>query len=173
LDALAPAESVTVIVTEKLPMTLVVPEITPVFASMFSPTGRPLAAHAYGVVPALAATVVEYAVPWCAAGSDAVLIAGTSLIVNEYVFDPVAPAASVTVTTTLNVPFCVGVPEMSPPLPVVVIDMPAGNPVALHVYGPVPADSVIGVSGYCRPFVHGASGEAGLVTVGTSLIVIE
>ncbi len=43
---------------------------------------------------------------------------------------------SVTVTVTVLVPAAVGVPLICPVL--ALIAKPAGNPAALHVYGPVP-----------------------------------
>ena len=54
----------------------------------------------------------------------------------RFVFDAVAPAASVSETVTLNVPDAVG---LSPMIPVAAsIVSPAGNPDAVHANGAVP-----------------------------------
>jgi len=64
--------------------------------------------------------------------------------VTEYVWVEVAVIASVTLTTTVDVPAAVGVPEIVPVEEL--IDRPAGRPVADHVYGVVPPLAV-GVAG--------------------------
>ena len=56
-----------------------VPEITPVPAAMTSGVGSPVADQVYGVVPPVAATVAEYALPAGLEGSDAVEIATPAL----------------------------------------------------------------------------------------------
>jgi hypothetical protein len=59
-----------------------------------------------------------------------------ALIVNTSVADPV-PAELLALIVTFDVPAAVGVPEITPL--VVLIDNPAGKPVALKLVGLLPA----------------------------------
>jgi hypothetical protein len=93
------------------------------------------------VVPPLACSVVEYAVPAVPPGSDVVVTVGgcaaaATAILNAFV--PVLFAASVTCTVNETVPAVVGVPEITP---VVATRLnPAGSAPALRLqlYGVVP-----------------------------------
>ena len=118
-----------------MPATVGVPEIRPA-ALIARPGGRPVADHAYGAVPPVGATVLEYATPTCPFGSVAVATASAALMTTVYVFCAVPVIASFTVTTTEYVPAAVGVPDN------VAVDVlnvrPAGRPVADHVFGAVP-----------------------------------
>ncbi len=95
------------------------------------------------MVPPLAVSVVEYAVPTCPAGTELVEIvtgvtAAATVMVND--FDAVCAVGvveSVTFTVKLNEPDAVGVPEIVPPVESVT---PPGNAPELtfQVYGVVP-----------------------------------
>ena len=69
-------ESLTEMVTEKLPACVGVPEISPVPPASINPAGSEpdVIDHVYGVVPPLAPSVPEYAVPTCPLGKVAVVI---------------------------------------------------------------------------------------------------
>ena len=92
-----------------------VPLNTPAALSI-SQDGRPVADHAYGVAPPLAAKVNEYAVPTVAAGSgDVVVIVTCAATMIESALDAMAPALSVTEAVKEKVPpDPVGVPEIKP-----------------------------------------------------------
>ena len=66
---------------------------------------------------------------------------GAGYTVSENTFDAVAPAASLAVIVTENVPAAFGVPEMTPPELMVrpIVD----NPLAVHVNGEVPPAAAI------------------------------
>ena len=81
-EALAPALSVTLIVTENVPDAVGVPESAPLPAFIDRPAGRPLAAHVYGRVPFAAASVVLYESDCSPLGNDAVVIDGGELMVK-------------------------------------------------------------------------------------------
>ena len=58
------------------------------------------------------------------------------LTVQVKLVEPVAPVESFAVTVTDELPWAVGVPEITP-VPAL-IDRPAGRPLAVQVYGAVP-----------------------------------
>jgi hypothetical protein len=102
-------------VNDTVPAVVGVPESKPVDATRFNPAGSvpELTLQLYGVVPPLACSVVEYAVPAVPPGSDAVMTKGgceevATAILNAFV--PVLFAASVTCTVNDAVPVVVGVP---------------------------------------------------------------
>ena len=171
LNALVPvlfAASFTCTVNDTVPAVVGVPEITPVDAARLKPAGSDpaLTLQLYGVVPPLACSVVEYAVPAVPPGSDTVVTVGgwaaaATAILNAFV--PVLFAASFTCTVNDTVPAVVGVPEITP------VDAarlkPAGSDPALtlQLYGAVPplACSVVE---YAVPAVP--PGSDTVVTVG-------
>ena len=137
------AASVTCTVNDTVPAVVGVPEITPVDEARLNPAGKApaLIDQLYGVVPPLACSVVEYAVPAVPPGSDVVVIVGgcaaaATAMLNAFV--AVLFAASVTCTVNDTVPAVVGVPEITP------VDEarlnPAGKAPALidQLYGVVP-----------------------------------
>jgi hypothetical protein len=137
------AASVTCTVNDTVPAVVGVPEISPVDAARLNPAGNvpALTLQLYGVVPPLACSVPEYAVPTVPPVSDVVVTVGgcaaaATAILNTFV--PVLFTASVTCTVNDTVPAAVGVPEISP------VDAarlnPAGNVPALtlQLYGVVP-----------------------------------
>ena len=137
------AASFTCTVNDTVPAAVGVPEITPVDATRFNPAGNvpALTLQLYGVVPPLACSVVEYAVPAVPPGSDVVVTVGgcgAAATAMLKAFVPVLFAASVTCTVNDTVPAAVGVPEITP------VDAtrfnPAGNVPALtlQLYGVVP-----------------------------------
>ena len=82
-------ESVTVTVAELAPAAVGVPEIWPLLELMLKPAGNPVADQVYGVLPPVAATVVEYDVPAVPFGSEEVVTAGAAAIVSDTVADAV------------------------------------------------------------------------------------
>ncbi len=94
------AESVRDTVKLNVPNAEGVPEITPVPAASESPPGNaPLAmAHLYAVVPPVAVSVVEYAVPIVPAGKVVVVMASAELrlMVTDAVCEGVLTAVAVT-----------------------------------------------------------------------------
>jgi hypothetical protein len=131
--------SVTVIDAVNVPVTVGVPVIAPVDALIFRPVGRPLADQLYGVVPPVAATVVEYGVFWMPLGNVAVVIFSGATIVSEKLTVAVrcvGSVESVAVIATVFTATTVGVPVIAP------VDAfmlkPAGRPGAVNVIGPVP-----------------------------------
>ena len=162
------AASFTCTVNDTVPAAVGVPEITPVDATRFNPAGNvpALTLQLYGVVPPLACSVVEYAVPAVPPGNDVVVTVGgcaAAATAMLKAFVPVLFAASVTCTVNDTVPAAVGVPEITP------VDAtrlnPAGNVPALtlQLYGVVPplACSVVE---YAVPAVP--PGKDVVVTVG-------
>jgi hypothetical protein len=163
--ALFPA-SFTCTVNDTVPKVVGVPLICPVVLFSVRPAGKEpvLIAQLYGVVPPLACSVVEYAVPVVPPGSDIVMtIGGGSATAMLKVLAPVLFPASFTCTVNDTVPAAVGVPEITP------VDAtrfnPAGNVPALtlQLYGVVPplACSVVE---YAVPAVP--PGRDAVVTVG-------
>jgi hypothetical protein len=76
VPAVGVAESVTVTMTDdEVPAVVGVPVMAPVDESMLRPAGNPVADQVYGVVPPVAATVAEYAVPTVPPGSVVVVMA--------------------------------------------------------------------------------------------------
>jgi hypothetical protein len=135
--------SFTCTVNETAPAVVGVPEINPVDAVRLNPAGSApaLTLQLYGVVPPLACSVAEYAVPTVPPDNDVVVTVGgwaaaATAMLNAFV--PVLLAASVTCTVNDTVPAVVGVPEITP------VDAtrlnPAGNVPALtlQLYGVVP-----------------------------------
>src|SRR4029077_11302824 len=113
------AASFTCTVNDAVPAVVGVPEITPVDATRLNPAGNvpALTLQLYGVVPPLACSVVEYAVPAVPPGNDVVVTVGgctaaATAILKAFV--PVLFAASVTCTVNDAVPAVVGVPEITP-----------------------------------------------------------
>jgi hypothetical protein len=141
-------ESVTLIVKLKVPAVVGVPEIVPV-ADRVSPAGRApeLRLQLYGMVPPLAASVVEYAVPTCPAGTELVVIctgvtAAATVSVNDFVaVCAVGVVESVTFVVKLKEPDAVGVPEI---VPVADRVRPPGKApeLRLQLYGVVPPVAV-------------------------------
>jgi hypothetical protein len=113
------AASVTCTVKETVPVVVGVPEMTPVDATRLNPAGNvpALTLQVYGVVPPLACSAVEYAVPAVPPGSDVVVTVGAcgaAATAMLSAFVPVLFAASVTCTVNDAVPAVVGVPEIAP-----------------------------------------------------------
>jgi hypothetical protein len=130
------AASFTCTVNDTVPAVVGVPEITPVDATRFNPAGNApaLTLQLYGVVPPLACSVVEYAVPVVPPANDVVVTVGgcgaaATVILSAFV--PVLFTASVTCTVNDAVPGAVGVPDIKP------VDAtrlnPAGNVPALRL----------------------------------------
>ena len=114
LNAFVPvlfAASVTCTVNDAVPAAVGVPEITPVDATRLNPAGNvpALTLQLYGVVPPLACSVVEYAVPAVPPGSDVVVTVGgcgAAATTMLKAFVPVLFAASFTCTVNETVPGC-------------------------------------------------------------------
>ena len=126
-----------------MPEAVGVPEITPVDEFKDSPAGRdrPLTPHVYGVVPPVACSVAEYAVPTVPPARDEVEmervgVAAATAMLSDFV--AVLLFASVTLTVNEDVPDAVGVPEIAPVEAFSV--SPAGSEplLTLHEYGVVP-----------------------------------
>jgi hypothetical protein len=137
-------ESVTLAVKLNEPEAVGVPEIVP-FVAMFNPPGRTpeLMLQVYGVVPPVAASVVEYAVPTCPEGTEVVVIctgvtAAATVSVNDFVaVCVVGVVESATLAVKLNEPEAVGVPEIVPFA--AMFNPPGRTPeLMLQVYGVVP-----------------------------------
>jgi hypothetical protein len=137
-------ESVTFAAKLKEPDTVGVPEIVPAEDSVRPPGNAPESMlQLYGVVPPLAASVVEYAVPTCPDGTDTVLIctgvtaAATVMLID---FEVVCGVGEESLTRAVKgaVPATVGVPLIWPveafnPSPV------GSDPEGIdHEYGAVP-----------------------------------
>ena len=137
------AASVTCTVNDVVPAVVGVPEITPVAATRPNPAGSvpPVTVQLYGVVPPLACSVAEYAVPAVPPGKDVVVTVGgcaAAATAMLSAFVPVLFAASFTCTVNDAVPAVVGVPEITP---VAATRLnPAGSVPALtlQLYGVVP-----------------------------------
>ena len=128
---------------DTVPAVVGVPEIPPVDATRLNPAGSvpALTLQLYGVVPPLACSVVEYAVPAVPPGRDVVVTNGGCAIVATTIlnaFVPVLFAASVACTLNDAVPAVVGVPVICPVE--LFSERPAGKEpeVTDHVYGVVP-----------------------------------
>jgi hypothetical protein len=160
--AVGVVESVTFAVKLKEPDAVGVPEIVPL-ADKPRPAGKAPEAtlQLYGVVPPVAASVVEYAVPTCPAGIEVVVIctgvtAAATVIVKDFVVVwAVGVVETVAITVKLNEPAVVGVPEI---VPAVDSASPPGNApeLRLHVYGVVPplAPSVVEYATPTCPFAN-------------------
>ena len=145
--AVGVVESVTFTVNVNEPDAVGVPESVPVDAARLMPAGKApeLMLQLNGVVPPLAAKVVEYAVPTCPEGTEpVVIVTGVTAAATVTVNDLVAVCAvgvveSVTFTVNVNEPDTVGVPEIVPAVGRV---KPAGKAPELMVqlYGVVPPD---------------------------------
>src|SRR5271167_1235941 len=120
--AVGVVESVAFAVNVNEPDTVGVPESVPVDAARLMPAGKApeLMLQLNGVVPPLAAKVVEYAVPTCPEGTEpVVIVTGETAAATVMVSDSVAVCAvgvveSVTFTVNVNEPDTVGVPESVP-----------------------------------------------------------
>jgi hypothetical protein len=138
------AASVTRIVTPKLPTADGVPVMDPPLLSV-SPLGNAPAMieYVYGVVPPVETSVVEYAVPTCPLGNEAVLsTSGAGLIVTEYCCVATCAPESVALTVKVLDWAVVGVPEKTPALLIVI---PVGSAPAeiVQVTGAVPPLNVM------------------------------
>ena len=146
-------ESVTLAVKLKEPDAVGVPEIVPADDSVRPPGNAPaLRLQLYGGVPPLAASVVEYTVPACPDGTEALVIctpvtAAATVRVNDLVAVSAfgfGVVESVTLAVKLKEPDAVGVPEIAPAEDSV---RPPGSApeLMLQLYGVVPplAASVI------------------------------
>jgi hypothetical protein len=130
--AVGVVESVTFAVNVNEPDAVGVPEIVPPEESVNPPGRAPeLMLQPYGVVPPLAASVVEYAVPTVPAGTELVetvtgVTAAEIVRVNDFVaVCAVGVVESVTFAVNVNEPDAVGVPEIVPPVESVT---PPGRP---------------------------------------------
>src|SRR5947208_7367336 len=129
LLALVPALSRTVTVKLDVPGAVGAPDIAPE-DDIVRPLGSPLALQVNGGTPPLAANDAEYAVPTVPPGVDAVVIArGAGAMVTVNVADAVAPAFSLTIAVTVNLPAAVGLPLMAPAPDAL---RPPGSPTTLH-----------------------------------------
>ena len=137
-------ESVTFIVKLKVPAVVGVPEIVPVADRVRPPGKAPeLMLQLYGVVPPVAASVVEYAVPTCPEETELVVTctgvtAAATVSVNDFVaVCAVGEVESVTLAVKLNEPDAVGGPEI---VPVADRVRPPGKApeLMLQLYGVVP-----------------------------------
>ena len=164
-----PALFVAVIVNVAEPAEVAVPDTTPVAEFKTSPAGRAPddTVNVIDPVPVVV-TVAEYAVPTVAAGSDAVVIDGTtSLTETVYGFESV-PALFVAVIVNVAEPAEVAVPDTTP-----VAEFktsPAGRAPddTVNVIDPVPV--VVTVAEYAVPTV--AAGSDAVVIDGTELVVV-
>lgn len=142
--AVGVVESVTLIVNVNEPAVVGLPESVPPVERL-NPAGNmpEPRLQLYGVVPPLAASVVEYATLTCPAVSVEVVIftgvtAAAMLMVNDFeAVCAVGVVESVTFIVKLNEPDAVGVPEMVPAAESV---RPAGRApeLTLQLYGVVP-----------------------------------
>ena len=146
--AVGVVESVTFTVKLKEPEAVGVPDMVPPKDSV-RPAGKApeLTLQLYGVVPPLAASVVEYAVPTCSDGTEAVVTctgvtAAATVMPSDIVVVCGVEEESLTCTVKIVVPACVGVPLI---WPVDAVRLsPAGNDPELidHEYGAVPPVAV-------------------------------
>jgi len=164
-------ESVTVITAVLFPAGPVgVPVITPA-ALIESPAGKPVAVKVYGAVPPLALTVVAvYATPTTPAGSEVVVIAsGVTIVIGRLAVavEWVGVAESVTVMAAVLVAAGpLGVPVIKP---AVLIESPAGKPVAVKVNGATPPLART-CALYAVPTVPLGSMDVVIVTPNTTVI---
>jgi hypothetical protein len=130
----APLPSVTVTVTEQVQAVVGVPVMAPLMTSIVRPAGNPVALKARvapgdeSVAPMSSWVMAEPEPSACAPGLATVTVLVT---VHENDVEPAYPAPSVAVTVTELTPAVVGVPEIVPVE--LLIDRPAGSPVAVHV----------------------------------------
>ena len=162
-------ESVTVIAAVLVPAALGVPVITPV-ALIESPAGKPVAVNVYGAVPPFAPTVgAVYATPTTPAGSEVVVNpSGVTIVIGRFAVavEWVGVFESVTVMTAVLVPAALGVPVIRP---AVLIESPAGKPVAVKVKGATPPLARTSVL-YAVPTVPLVSEAVVMVTPATTVI---
>lgn len=105
-----------------------------------SPAGSPVVAdHVYGGVPPVALSAWEYATPTVPFASEDVPMTSAGATVSVRALLAVAFVLSLTVIFTLETPVAaaVGVPLIFCPFTL----MPAGRPVADHVYGGSPPEA--------------------------------
>jgi hypothetical protein len=154
-DTTAPAESVTVMVTSKLPVAVGVPATCPVAALSVRPAGRvPVYDHVNDGVPPAATRLSLYAVPDLPLSSLPESVGAPFTTIVRLTLDVIA-FESVTVIVALKLFAVVGVPPIVPLA--ALIDRPGGKPVALQVYPGVPPVAVIVVdepAGYGLLTVH-------------------
>ena len=151
--AVGVVESVTFTVKLNDPDAVGVPEIVPLEAFNVSPPGSApeLMLQLYGVVPPLAASVVEYAVPLCPPGTELVVIctgvtAAAIVIEKDFVaVCAVGVVESVTFAVKLNDPDAVGVPEIVPLEAFNVNPVGSAPELMLQLYGVVPPLAARGV----------------------------
>ena len=129
-DTVGDSESVTCAVIVKLPDAVGVPLSAPVPPFSVTPVGNAPAVmdQLYGVVPPVAASVPEYAVPTVPLGRDVVLIAspgGAIVNVKLALFKTAGDSESLTCAVTVKLPEAVGVPLSAPVAEFSVT--PAGN----------------------------------------------
>ena len=127
-------ESVTLTVTEEVPVPVGLPVTTPVLGSRVAHEGRPVADHLYGVSPPLAARETVYGTvntPW--GSTEVVIPSGIALTSSGKVSVTLTAVDPVTFTVTVDVPTVVGIPVISPVLGSMFAH--TGRPVADHVYG--------------------------------------
>jgi hypothetical protein len=128
-SSVADTLSVTLIVNVAVPAVVGVPDITPVPDARDSPPGNPpdTIDHAYGVVPAVADTVCEYALDTVPDTNEVVVILNEAigLMVIDNAWSSVALAESVTRTVKFTV---VGFNPMSPGVPVIAPALDRDNP---------------------------------------------
>ena len=142
--AVGVVESVTLAVKLKEPEAVGVPEIVPAEDSVRPPGNAPaLMLQPYGVVPPLAASVVEYALPACPEGIETVLIcseATAAAIVMLTDFEVVCGVCEESLTRTVKevVPAIVGVPPIWPVEAVKPRPVGSDPEVIDHEYGAVP-----------------------------------
>ena len=167
------AESVTEIVTMKVPLWVGVPEMVTVVVAVaaldVSPVGNPETVQWYGVVPPPTVAVPVYAWPAVPEeGTTTFVKPSATLIAMLIDMRTLLGEESVAVTVTMgsldavrrpatdpplrSFVTLVGVPEITPVLLLIV--NPAGNPGALHVNGGVPPRSAAAKPQlYCLPAV--------------------
>jgi hypothetical protein len=160
---------VAVIVNVTEPADVAVPDTTPVAESNVRPAGRTPEDTANVIDPVpVVVTVAEYAVPTVAAGSDAVVIDGTTSVTRTvYGFESV-PALFVAVIVNVTEPAEVAVPDTTP-----VAEFktsPAGRTPddTVNVMDPLPVAAT--TAEYAVPTV--AAGSEPVVIDGTELVVV-
>ena len=127
-EALKPALSVAVMVTLEVPAVVGVPVMAPVAGSIDRPAGRPVADQVMVAVDEVSMRLMARGVIGEPVALDWVpgLMTETVLsMVQVNVADPMVPALSVAVRTTVKTPAVVGVPVIVP-VPVLALDRQAG-----------------------------------------------
>src|ERR1700722_7957755 len=139
------AVSVTVTVTEYVPVAVGVPLIVPV-ADIASPAGSPVADQVSVPLPPLAVTVAEYAVPEVPAASEEVVTESAGALTVRLSVEVAVLAGeevSLTDSLTAKVPAWVGVPAMVSVPAFAVAVSPVGRPVTVaHLKVPLPPVAV-------------------------------